>query len=197
MSASKEVFIHDSPPLSLDGVELSATVYGHADGRRHVYFTEQGQTLPDTNRQGDTTRIGYRLYDEGAMFLGMMVSRGLRGHHAGERLLEYFFEGAAEEDVPLIETAHIHKPLIAKELKRVGLRPLDESFVAEILPRSSSDETHVPKIHVLEAACDPELVVQGSEAGKFYEVIPPVEVERFYPLTTEDNIVALHTRYSL
>jgi hypothetical protein len=194
-SSPKAEYLYDGSPLAIGGDSFEIRIYDRRDGRRHAYFVAPGHELR-TGNGDDNTRIGYRVFGSEAMFLGMMVQKELRGSGFGELMIRHFFDGNIEQDAAPCETGMIHKPLIALSLSRAGLTPASRDFEAEILPRSSYEDTHVPKIHVLsEAACADCVVDCTPTGGKFYEVVDPAEVRRAYPLGTDDMVVALHTRY--
>ena len=184
------------PTCDLQGVEVEARAYKRDDDSTHVLLTEPGEPLPAKNvLSSHNTRIVCRTKEGQTKLLGMSVGLSLRGEHAAETLLQYFMVVIEDGPTEFIGTGRMHKPILALTLGRVGLRPESEEFLAEVLPRSAYDSSGVPKIQVIRNDLDPQVVVDRSEGGKFYQVVPPEEVERFYPIGTPDRIVALHTRY--
>lgn len=129
------------------------------------------------------------------MFLGMNIKRTMRGRALGRRMAEYFFNDQMGEGLRLTETATIHKPLVALTLSRVGLMSLREDCRVEILPVSKYDLSGIPKIAVVNDCAPPELHVDRSDAGRFYDIVSPAEMFARYPLASPGPIVALHTRY--
>lgn len=62
MRHHKETFLKNCQPLVTDGLNLSAAVYLHEDGRRHVYFFfDSSSDVRKIGSQNDVTRVGYRL----------------------------------------------------------------------------------------------------------------------------------------
>ncbi len=188
-------FLETWEPFFADGTQLTANAYEHWDGRRHVYFLPQGDSLQGRESSHNVTRIAYRRWDEGTQFLGMVVAKGLRGNGLGVKLLQYFIEASRQHEGSLLGTGLIHKPLIALTLQRAGLQPESQDFMVEILPRSSADSSGLPKVQVLQQGPYNGDVLDRSRGGRFYDVIPPDEVVRCYPINDPDLVVALHTRY--
>lgn len=191
-----ETFRRECSPLKVGGALLAAYMYEHLDGRRHVYFT------PDGALQGSqVTRFGYRVHDTNewgqvTQWLGMYVDNRLRGHHAGERIIEYWLEDGMEECLPTLGTGLIHKPLVALSLKRVGLTPENRAFQAEILPPSKYSLGHTPQVVVVKDDVAPEHKVTRSPAGRFYDTVPLAQAATKYPVYGSP-VVALHTAYML
>ena len=172
----------------------SVNSFERGDGMRHAVIGSDSVSPADINALR-TTRIVYRIVEEGALFLGLMVRGKLRGAGTGVRLVEYFMNTVGEVEGQFAGTGVMRKPLVTLAVARVGLKPVQDAFLAEILPVPKSSTTEIPQINIVRNTLPPEDLIDGSPTGKFYEVVPPAEVVRCYPLTTPDKVVALHTYY--
>ncbi len=167
------------------------------DGRIHLYFTPSLDALKGVDRRGrETTRVGYRVYGNEAILLGLMVPPSMAGHHMGEALIKYFVERLDKEGLTFIGTGKINKPMIAQTLVRAGFEPVSRNVLVEILPKRASDESRVPNVQVVKNEQKAKLVT-GASGGPFYRVISPEEALRVYPISGPDTIVAIQTRYIL
>lgn len=130
------------------------------------------------------------------MFLGLKVAVCLRGQHAGLALVRYFVDQIEDRGLSICETGRIHKPLVALTLQQSGFVPLSRAAVADILPKSSTQPDHCPRICWVANSLSPEECVSGSNGRKFYRVVTKPEAEINYPLyVPESSRVALHTSY--
>ncbi|MGB4759096.1 MAG: hypothetical protein WBP26_03480 [Candidatus Saccharimonadales bacterium] len=188
-------FLEEWTPVRLGARTFTPQAYKHKDGRRHLYFLGKGEFIGKRALGQDVTRIGYRVWDDGTMLLGMCVAKRLRGMGVGVDMVHYFSEHAAKYEAPLTETATIHKPLVALTLKRCGFEPVSYATMAEILPRSAYDTSVVPKIYMPLDSTKNTAVVRESDCGPFYEAVPEAEVIANYPINDPSMVVALHTRY--
>lgn len=188
-------FLKEWEPLDINGQKLTPQAFEHTDGRRHLYFLGEGETIGKRGLSSNINRIGYRTWDDGTMILGLCVSRELRGRSAGTAMVRYFADNAPRYEVPLSETAVIHKPLVALTLSRCGFQPEPGGVMAEILPLSIYDNPDVPKIGILpNQSCNNETVDQ-SKSGAFYELVTPGEIALRYPINNPSMVVSLHTSY--
>jgi hypothetical protein len=188
----------DWPECDLQGTELEARAYERNDGSTHILLTEPGQPLPNKDvLSSHNTRLIFRNHGAETKLLGLSVGLDLRGAHAAETLVRYFIDVIGDGPTEFVGTGYIHKPVLALTLGRTGLSPVSEDFLAEVLPQSAYDSSLTPKIHVVRNNLDPDAIVDRSQGGRFYEVVPPDEVERTYPVGAPDHLVALHTPYVL
>lgn len=187
-------FVEQWPSVVLSGEEYCANLFRHEDGRLHVYFNQPNTSVRYSTN--DSTRLGFRVFDSRAMFLGIKVASNLRGGHVGTALLRYFMGEAENRGLSVSRTGLIHKPLVALMLKRSGFSPVSTKAVAEILPESGNQPDHHPKICWLSNTLPPEECVDGIKGRKFYDVVTVPEATFRYPLCVpETNQVALHTPY--
>lgn len=191
----RQKFIEEWQPFISPDIGLTAQLYEHADGRRHVYFMERGEDIRGRELTRDVNRIGYRVWEDGAQFLGMCVEKRLRGARLGESFLNYFMDAVGQHEAPFTGTGIIYKPLIALTLGRVGLKPASEGFVVEILPASSAGRSEVPKVHIVNQEPGCGEIVDGAIGGRFYDIVHPSDARVNYPISSTGMAVALNTRY--
>ena len=192
MKIQSHEFVSTMPPLVVGGLELSAELHQHDDGRMHIYFADEAQ-VPYLSY--DYTRIGYRDFHDETMMLGLRVASSLRGRDLGQLMVGYLQERVEERHQIFMGTGYIYKPLIALTLKRAGMEPLSEDVLVEILPLSKFVDSRVPKVQVLKNKSGQELRGARPSGGQFYEVVPNEEVVAKYPINSPEMVVALNTRY--
>ncbi|MES2134788.1 MAG: hypothetical protein V4449_00925 [Patescibacteria group bacterium] len=192
---------HRNPLTRVDDFKkdgLSLQVFGERweDGREHLYFVDSENELKrESNRRGrDVTHITYRIFGDEATLLGLTVPQHYAGRSLGKRLAEYFENFSQNHGLRFRSTGKINKPLIALSLIRAGFQPVSKNILVEILPRSTSDTSRIPNVHVLKNKQSAKLVT-SSHGGDFYRVVPESEVLRKYPINTPDKTVAVQTRY--
>lgn len=119
-------------------------------------------------------------------FAGIIVSPLERGQMLPHLLMDAAFKVAEILEMTITETTLIRKPLIAQFLGRYGFEPLNHDTVAEILPRSSKEDT-VPKVRIETRRID-------AEPGKdsWYQ-IQEGEIDR----ESGNPIVSIYSRYRL
>jgi hypothetical protein len=175
-----------------------ATSYGRDDGRRYVLFGEDVaepsvHEIPSSRLR--RTRIGYQVFGEKAVLLGILVSESNRGKAQGEHLIEYFLDNVGEHEGEFAGTSRIHKPVVSLQLARVGLRAEQDDFRALLLPRSNYDESpNIPKITVLEdEVADRRRVVKDVDSNVFYKEVHPVTAKYKFP--SGGHEILLHTTF--
>ncbi len=184
-------------PLSIGKTELQPHLYtAPAIGRgqkQRIYFGAPGEEpITDRTRPDDITKVSFLVLDgDKAVFLGMALNRGLRGEGLGRHMVRYFMAHAESQELEVVGTARINKPLIGLTLQREGFQPVSEACQAEILP--SQDDSLVPRIRFLHKDLPDSEVRDGYKYGKFYEVADPASVEN-RPVDP-GKVVALHLRY--
>lgn len=193
MKIASHQFVAEMPPLVTEGLELSAELHQHDDGRLHVYFADE-HLAPYVSY--DYTRVGFRDFDEGRMLLGLRVASGLRGRDLGESIVTYL-QDITEEGQNFMGTGYIYKPLVALTLKRAGMQPLSEDVMVEILPWRKSEDSGTPRVQVTRNNTGQELSgMNKPHGGMFYEVVPHEQALAQYPMNSPEMVVALHTTYT-
>jgi len=181
--------------FSHEGRNLTVFKEQLPDGRMHLYFAATREELAAADRRGrEVIRIGYRVYEHEVMLLGFVVPESEAGHHTAQVLIAYFLEYVKKEGLEFIGTAKINKPLIAQALVRAGFEPESRNVLVEILPRRTTDTSHVPHVQVVDNRQSAKLIT-GATGGAFYRLVPPEEVLRKYPISGPDSVVAIQTRY--
>ena len=188
--------VNNWPEATIGGNTFSARSYEREDGFRIVHFADPNgeQSLVGTSEQGKT-RVAYRVFDEEALFLGVYMGREHRDHGISEGVVNYFIDTVGKVEGNFCGTGKINKPLIALLMNRVGLSPVSSDFRVEVLPRSTYDQSHTPKVEVLLDAQGLGESMRMGPNGPFYEVVPHYDVVRHFPVNTGDKIVDIHTEY--
>jgi len=178
------------------GVNFSVIKDDWKDGRKHLYFVESRNELrAGVDRRGrEITRVGYRVFGDEAVLLGIVVPSKYAGKNLGKEIIDYFIQFIEKNGLKFVGTGQINKPMIAQALVRAGFEPVSKNVLVEILPRPSDNVSRVPEVQVLANEQSAKLIT-GSHGGDFYRVIPPEEVLKKYPITTDESIVAIQTRY--
>lgn len=188
--------IESWPPAKIGDNTFAAQSYLRHDGMRIVHLAgpNDPETITETFEK-DQTRVAYRVFEGKSLFLGMYLGASHRGIGLSDDILDYFVSNVGNIDGQFMGTGQINKPLIGLSLSRIGLKPLVEDFVVEVLPRSVTDSSRIPKVQIIKNVANPEVIIDKGPAGPFYEAVPEEEVIRYYPIGTPDRIIALHTEY--
>jgi len=197
MKMAKEKCIEEWEPLVVNEACLRTFLFQHEDGRRHLYFTDPETEITGRENTRDVTRLGYRQWDDGVMFLGMSVARRLRGNQLGVSLVNFFRNSMEQRGIPITRTGNIYKPIIALTLSRAGFMPISRDVLVEILPKPAGDESEIPKVNLVSTLIPPTELVDRSESGMFFDIVPPDVVEKSYPITGPEMTVAIHTPYHM
>lgn len=168
------------------------------DGRKHLYFVN----LPDEirtetqRRSRDVARIGYRVFGDEVVLLGMAVPFHFAGRDMGRAMVDHLIRYVESEGLKFMGSGKINKPMIAQALVRAGFEPVSRNVLVEILPRSKYDSSRVPNVQVIDNRQSARLISR-SDGGDFFRVIPPEEVASKFPIGGGENVVAIQTRYIL
>lgn len=189
-------YIEEWEPFCTSGYTLLPRLYQHRDGRKHVYFSKDGQSIQGREHSRNVTRIAYRTWPgSGAMFLGMSAEESLRGSGLAVKLVDFFRNAVEERDAPLTSTGKINKPLVALTLTRAGFEPVADEVLVEILPKSKHEDSEVPRVHFVKGCPNSAGVMDSSGGGRFFDVVEAARVVSSYPINSPEMTVAINTCY--
>ncbi len=180
-----------------EGLSLELYLELFEDELLNLYFLKNGRNAPKPKaRKGgrNINRIGFRVFDDQIVFLGITLEKLRRGSGLSEVLLETFFSFVKEMRLKFEETGLIHKPVIAKILKKNGFIPESDDVVIEILPQPENSSLEVPQVRIVRNKINGKKKRTSGSNPDFYEVVPRDQAMN-YPLTTDSALVELHTRF--
>lgn len=186
-------------PLSVDDTELQAQLYAcpvRGRGQKHrVYFNLFGEEpVTDGSHPDEVSKVSYLVLDgDKALFLGMALHKRLRGRGLGGHMIRYFMAHAQSQDLEVVGTARINKPMIGLTPQRQGFQPASDACRVEILP-AEEDQLLIPTVRFLNNDLPESEIRDSFPGGKFYYVAEPASVgDR--PVDP-GKVVALHLPYA-
>lgn len=157
-----------------------AVSFPRGNGTEYILFGDDAsRATPEAianNQCNDMTRIIHQKIGWKALLCGTYVHPHDRGAGIGEKLIDYFMENAPKASGEFGGTTIIHKPIIAAQLARLCLYPVDTDFLVAI-PRREKERTlsDVPDIIIVRDNIADEnrwrIKSQAGRRHKFYNVV--------------------------